>query len=295
MNDVLVEGLVSCVGFGLTGVAIYFGYLRWWTPERQRTDASKWSQRHLAPYDERWSDAIHRELKTNFGVDLASIFLLTSVLMQVPTSGKAYAACLIALPTLLVTLNGLAFNRVALPPGVRVARMRELTLTDYLPHRTRRLMWVSGVAGCLTCVVLGVAHDQWVVALSGLLLLIAPACVEWVASQLARMPEPAENAAHLYVQDAFRADLIRASAIRSATGGTFVTALIAWEMVLDDPGWVPAVLLGVGILLTAFLFNEGPEFRKRPADYMRSRLWPSLRPAEVLQPGDPVPVPRPLS
>ena len=51
------------------------------------------------------------------------MFCLTFLLMQVPMAGKAYAACLVAVPGVLATLYGVAFSRVPLPPGARVARL----------------------------------------------------------------------------------------------------------------------------------------------------------------------------
>ena len=273
----------------------YVGYVLWWRPERRRADAWKWAMRHMAAYDERWQEPVERQLKANVRVDFLEIFFLCSVLIQVPTSGKAYAACLVAVPGILSTLNGLAFSRGELPPGTRVARLRELSLTDYLPARTRRMMWASGVAGCLACVVLGVATDRWVVGASGGLLVLAPLAVEYAGTQLARMPEPADTAARLYVQDAFRSDLIRGAAVRSSVGAALACLLVAWALVMEHPGWVPVILLAIGCLLVLCLCLQGSDFRNTPAAYMRSRLWPTLTPHQVVRPGDALPVPTAVS
>jgi hypothetical protein len=279
--------IVGTVGVSVMWVLLYVGSLRWWTPERRRADAWKWAQRHLASYDERWLEPVERQMLSSFRIDCVCMILLSYVLFVVPTSAKAYIGCLVALPTVMAILRGLAFSRVVVPPGERVARLRELTVEDYLPKRTRVLMWRCGAAGSLTCLVLGFTRDQWFVAVSGLLLLAAPATVDLAGARLARTPEPAESAAHLYTQDAFRSGLIRMAALRSAMGGTYVCLLVSWALVFTEPVWAVGVVLGV--VLFVAMFREARGFGKAPAAYMRSRLWPTLAPGQVLAPGDPVP------
>lgn len=291
MNHGTIHVLLWVAFLIIWPTAWYLGFVLWWRPERRRADARRWATRHLAAYDERWQEPVERQLKANVRLDFLATFLLSSALLRMPVSGKAYAACLVALPGVLAALNGLAFSRVPLPPGTRVARLRELTLTDYLPNRTRQLMWASGATGCLACVVLGVVTDRWVVAASGALLVLAPLAVEYAGTQLARMPEPADSAARLYVQDAFRSDLIRSAAVRSSLGAAFAGLLVAWAMVLDHPGWVPVTLLGIVGLLIVCLCLQGSDLRHTPAAYMRSRLWPNLTPHQVVRPGDALPTP----
>jgi hypothetical protein len=101
------------------------------------------------------------------------------------------------------------------------------------------------------------------------------------------MPEPADSAAYLYLQDAFRSDLVRSAAFRSTLGGVFVCTLVSWAMIWQNVAWCVPLLLGV--LMMIWLFLETPDFRNDPAGYMRSRLWPTLTPGQVLRSGDPLP------
>ncbi len=295
MSPELVRNVAGYAVVALGSLVWYVGYLWWWNPERRRADVERWSMRHMAAWDARWQEPIERQLKADVRVDLIWVFLLCGVLQGVPTSGKAYVACLVAIPGVVTTFNGLAFTRIPLPPGTRVARLRELTLTDYLPDRTRWLMWASAAAGCLACVVLGAATGRWVVGASGGLLLLMPLTVEYAGSRLAHLPEPADSAALLYVQDAFRSDIIRSAAVRSSLGAAIASVLVAWALVVEHPGWVPVVLLGVGGLLVVCLCLQGSDFRHTPAAYMRSRLWPALTPHQVIRPGDALPVPATVS
>lgn len=268
------------------GVA-YVGQFRWWTPRRLRSDADKWAGQRLVVKDERWMTSIESQLKANFRADLVWVYFGTTVLMQMPVSHKAYAACLAAVPATLMILRALT-SRPMLPPGKRVARVRELTLNDYLPERSRRFMWMTGAAGGAACVAAGVTREQWPVALSGLLLFVPPASVELVGMRLARMPEPADSAAHLYLQDAFRSDLVRLAALRSALGASFLCGLVSLFLLTDSSGPVPVVLLVIAVLLYVRLLSEASDIGKRPAAYMRARLWPTLAPGQVVMPDDPV-------
>src|SRR3954453_2702232 len=117
MNDGGIHGLASLALSALWSSAWYVGYLLWWTPERRRDDAWKWSLRHLAAYDERWRGLLELQLRSRVRADFAWVFVFSFLLLSAPTSAKAFAACLVAAPGVLASLKGLAFSRVPLPPG----------------------------------------------------------------------------------------------------------------------------------------------------------------------------------
>src|SRR3954469_25561418 len=128
------------VVLGLLWVGIFIWTTKRWTPERGRTAALEWAERRRVSCDEQWLEPVQRQLLTNAQADLVGMFFLFGLLVQVPASAKPYAACLVGLPAVVVIARGLTFSRMILPPGMRVARARELELADYLPTRTRLLV-----------------------------------------------------------------------------------------------------------------------------------------------------------
>jgi hypothetical protein len=104
-------------------------------------------------------------------------------------------------------------------------------------------------------------------------LLVPPAVIEWAGARLSRMPQPANSAAHLYMQDAFRSDLLRFASFRSALAAATLTGYVGLATVVGAQAWLPAVLVGLGALLLVALVREVGDLRQDPVGYMRSRLW----------------------
>jgi hypothetical protein len=100
-------------------------------------------------------------------------------------------------------------------------------------------------------------------------------------------PEPAQSAAHLYLQDALRADRIRSAAFTSTQSGAMACILIF--MAVDDPAWLVWTLLAMSPVLFTGLLMVGLDHRDAPADYLRARLWPTSKVGQVLRPGDALP------
>lgn len=252
---------------------MYVYSMRRWTPERGREAARTWADKRQVVCDEAWLDPVQRQLRTNLQADLIALFFLLYALNLAPVSIKAYAALLVSTSYVLVIARGLSISRQILPPGPRVARARQVIAADYLPGRTRQLAWASAVSGLTACVALGSVHDNRVVAAAGLVLLIPPVAIEWAGARLSRMPEPADSAAHLYLQDAFRSDILRFASLRSTLAAATLTGYIGIDTIIGAQAWVPAVLVGLAVLLFVGLVQEGGDLRQNPVGYMRSRLW----------------------
>jgi hypothetical protein len=158
-----------------------------------------------------------------------------------------------------------------------VARLRELEVSDYLPDRTRHFMWLAGAVGFSACLLVGRVQGEWWLGASGALMLVAPASVELAARRLARLPEPAQSAAHLYLQDVQRAEHIRSAALSSAISGTMVCNWLS--SAIDGPDWLVFTLLAMNLVLLAGFFFVAFDPDTKASIYMRSRLWPQLGPA----------------
>ncbi len=252
---------------------------------RQR---DKWGRRHLAHVPTQWSVAVDRQLRSHRRLNVAVTWWLLAVfyIFQTPSSG-AWAAWLGVVPGVLVLARGLVIARTAsaLPSGSRVARAREVAIGDYLSTRERVASWTAVGLALFAIGVADVRTSSPVLLVPMALVVAAGALVEVVGVRFARMPEPAEKANQLYVQDAFRADAPR--------GALVVTAMSALLLVLAVPAAVdmPArqvigyfefvALVAVWLSLVGFL----PD---RPVARMRARLWPTLGPDQLVMPDDSV-------
>ncbi len=286
----IVGRLVAIVAGGLVVWGCSALIIRSLGPAHRRQEGQKWAWRHQAFVAPRWVPAVDAQLRANKRTDLAGVFLFTVVLIQMPTSLKAYAACLVTLPVVLASVRGLtATRRTQLPAGARVARLRELTLSDYVPRSSRILMWAGAVAGSAATLYLGIARSQPLTFASTLLLLLAPLSVEVAGNRLARQPEPAEDSAHLYWQDAFRSDLLRSASAMTAASGCLLCLIEPGLLASTIPSWGATFWWALGAAILALMLLDSRGLRDRPAAYMRSRLWPMLTPDQVMRSGDPVP------
>ena len=254
------------------------------TPEKRRRDGDEWARSHLAYVESGWTADVDRCLAHNRRVELYGMGFFGLALWSVPRSLGAYVACLAVVPALVAIAKGYTATRPDyLPPGPRVARLRELSLSDYLSLRYRAAMWASVVLASGVAVVTAL-RTHWWVALASVVLVAAAAAVEVTGAWFARMPEPAGDAAHLYWQDAMRADVLRSAAsFVPASAALMCVAMIGFEDTLHRV--LGFVVMGV---LVAPLFVLERRSKAEPAADMRSRLWPGLAPGQVVQPGEPV-------
>lgn len=221
---------------------------------------------------------------------------------------SSFAFILILISSTAVASAWLALSATgrfdAIETTAPVARSRAVTLADYVAPRRRAANWIgSGLA--LLLATGAVVAQQMTSRLDGLATgALVAACVvafgvvtftEVVGRRLSDLPEPAGSAAHLYAQDAFRSSLL---------GDVFAVNILATQMLwlgsslavsrLSDPDvanpWVdwiiPFGLGGIGVMLA---YLQGPRSDRSHTPWFRHRLWPTLEPDLILEPGDELP------
>lgn len=279
MDPTLHDSVPLAVG-GVASVALYVWDVRWNTASRRCAKARRWAERHVSSYDDAWLAPFEARIVISRFVACFVMFFSVAFLVAIPWGGQPYAALLLSVPALYSVLCGLFFDRVPLPRGTRVARLRELELCDYVPEVARGFMWVAAVVSFSACVLAARVEHAWFLGASAVLMLVAPMCVELGGRRLARQPEPAQSPAHLYLQDVIRADHLRGAALGSVLSSAF---LCNWlSAALPSSGWLGLTLLAANIGLLAGLCVVCVKFGRDPAAYMRTRLWPWLGPAELL-------------
>jgi hypothetical protein len=284
--DPIVRQCLIVGGAGLVAGVAYAVDAWWGTPARRRARAHKWAREQVASYEDQWLVAFQEQGVVTRRASVVACFLSLVILLEIPMGGQPFAAWLFGLPAAYAIFRALTCTRMSLPPGTRVARLRELELVDYIPQRTRLFMWFAGTVGCLACVLVALVRHEWLIGVSGLLMVLAPACVELAGGRLARLPEPAQNPAHLYLQDVMRADHIRAAAVSTALGAAM---LCNWlSVAVDDTGWLEGILMVTNVVLLTGVYVVTLKPGLKASTYMRSRLWPQLRPGELVTDAEPV-------
>jgi hypothetical protein len=277
--------LLVSLPFMLAFAAFLAWHVRPYPEAKRRQEGERWARRHQAFVDARWVSEVDECLQRDRRVRAATGgILMAGVWLLVPTV-SAVLVCLVSLPALLALVRGYYVTRADLvPPGARVARLRELSIEDYVPPAVRGLMWAAVGLGAASAMVAAVLTTWWVAVAAGLLLLGASA-VELTGARLARMPEPAGDPSHLYWQDALRVDALL-SAIGSTEAAAWMTCLTVSKLADLDLVWRLDFVLFLLFLPTLVV---GLQVHDRPVARMRSRLWPTLEPGRVLMPGEPVP------
>jgi hypothetical protein len=176
---------------------------------------------------------------------------------------------------------------LGIEPGPRVARARQVELGDYLPDPWRALMWVSVLALAVFLILAlrapeGV-HARVFLGLMVTLLGGAAFALEMMGRRLARTPEPAVDQAHLYWQDAMRADLVTSHARQTCLGAAISCGALSENGLLNGVALnVLATLTGLGLVtwLTVCSFRE----LDRPAAHVQARLWSGLGAGDIAGP-----------
>jgi hypothetical protein len=280
----------QCLIIGAAALAGGLAYLvdAWWgNPTRRSARAHKWAKQQVASYEDEWLIPFEEQVVSSRRVTVVITFLFVLIFLEFPVDGQPYVAWLLALPAVYAIIRALTCEGLSLPPGTRVARLRELELVDYIPQHARVIMWFAGAVGFIACLLVALAGDKWLLAVSGSLVLAAPVCVELAGRRLARAPEPAKSAAHLYLQDALRADQVRGAAVSSVLSAAMLCNWLASGA--DRTDWVEWTLLLMNLVLLTGLFIVAFKPDRKAATYMRSRLWPQFGPGQLLANGEPLP------
>ncbi|WP_151081959.1 hypothetical protein [Nocardioides cynanchi] len=277
-TDVSVIGLLVLVHLG-----VGFRYTR---PVTRASEREKWARRHRAHVPSGWVVPVDRQLRSHrrFAAVNSCCFILIMYLVPTPFS-RSWVAGVAVVPGLLVLARGLVIApaAAALPSGSRVARAREVTVADYLSPRARIVSWTTvGLAvGVIGYTAIRTSSTVLLVPMASVI--AAGALIEAAGVRFARMPEPAEDAIQLYLQDAFRADALRGA--WAMTGVSALLVVLAVPDAFDLPaeqaiGYLEFVaIVGACLGLVAF-------FPDRPVARMRARLWPTLGPDQLVMPDD---------
>ena len=204
------------------------------------------------------------------------------------------APALVVMPPLGLLLAGLSTVRLRMagrefvvPDGrSAVARPRRVVVADYVPWLVPALTW-CGVVIALASAVLALRgrHEvdttAVVLAADTAVLVVLVLFFEWYGRALCERPTPAVDASHLYLQDAWRAD-----ALISAYCVVCINAMLLTMGITASATGSSATetLLGFAAPLTVVAVIAVPR-----AHHFRQRLWGTLRPGQLLLPGQPVP------
>jgi hypothetical protein len=176
----------------------------------------------------------------------------------------------------------------ARPP---IARLRRVTLRDYVPVRIQIGVWVAvsvclGLAGATLA---QAGHEDvdpafvTMSVISAAVLFGACLFVQLSGRAMCNRPQAAVDPCHLYFQDAWRAEfLVSAYAFVVYPTFLYVTGVSVWLDLsprLDDHLFLAVALFYATLLAT----GVGSRL------HFRRRLWPTLAQGQVLLPGEPVP------
>jgi hypothetical protein len=249
----------------------------------------RWAWRNQAYVAPEWVPDVDRRVAANRWVSRAIFLALALAVVVLPRDDAAWAAVIATAPGLLLILWAARLAR-EIAPGPRVARLRELSMSDCVPNSMRGAMWGAAALACAITLAGAWRQRTPFLIVPGVVLLAGAATVEVVGRRLARLPEPAVDASHLYLQDCFRVDTLRMAGGLSVIG--------AYGLLLELPAFdvSPANLSGwwsvIDYTAVALLFvvvGQAVRSRNRPAAHMRARLWPTLAPEQTLAPGEAVP------
>ncbi len=158
-----------------------------------------------------------------------------------------------------------------------VARARAVRAVDYLPPLAlvlvlscASLALVAAVAG-LPGVAVGDDAERRVVTASTAVIALLMLGVVGCAIRVLARPQPAGDAAHLYLQDAWRSE--QARTMLSSVGMLAVIASMQIRSVEDGPGLLALVLVVLGASSMLALYLDRHRYR---------RLWPDLPPGPVV-------------
>lgn len=284
-SDTVVLVLLVALVVGVVAVVCSPRYVRWdlagdarLAGLPRRTDLRPWLARR------RRTDAVVQAVGGCSGAAVAVWALLTrpgslpDLPFVLPIGVAVGAAIGQAFTTVLATGVRTSLARKQAHP--RVARLRSVTLADYLSWRERvpELVFTGSAvaAGALATVVLGARADILVVALVPALLALTG---KVLARAVVQAPQPADDPVRLAWDDVLRVrDLTNVLALPSFTG-LLGTVLIAAQLVATLPeGDVRVLLTGVAgaVLVLVYAVALVGTHRVVPYRRVRARLWDEL-------------------
>lgn len=282
LTDALRDPVTLVTLIALAG-AIFLGWPR--SEERRRQRAEKWATTKLVRLTPEVTTALQKALTSRDRFGAAALALVAAgsipiVLVHPDTSTSVAAAWTLAITCAVVSMLTAAW-RLARPwfavDAVRSARVRSVSLHDYVFPPVRWLAWCAALA-CLAASVLVLLPapslaSATVRAAPLLGVVVTTATAEWVGRRTVRLPQPARDAAELYALDAWRCALASDSfqALPALAVPALVVSSLSWPA--DDGTVVAFQLMGWALLILVLLFRRFPE---HSIIWSRHRLWPEL-------------------
>lgn len=288
--DIVFSVLLPCF---LLAMLVGGGLLYLWPRSAVVRDrrVQRWATENLVPLTPEIAAAADAALTFRNRLVGAAILLtaaLTGPSLFVPDAGTGPAIApwfvAIAMGTLITLAQSVQLARPWFAAGTtRAARLRPVTLEDYVPRPLRWSAWLSGLV-CLTTVVLG---SVTAASLTEAALRSAPSCgvlvalavAEWTGRRAAARPQPARDAAELYAQDAWRTGAARYGFQGIALWGGIATTFQTWNYDLMPVAETVLRLFGYGLIILSVIVLVLPY---PPMNWTRQRLWPGLRAGETV-------------
>jgi hypothetical protein len=279
MNETVVLLLMA-----LTMLIAGMAGLRERPEARRRPDIARWARENFITLTPAIADQLDRARTRRRRATAWSAVAMAPV-MALASIGADAAVVWLAVLGAAVVAEAVATAQLERPwevalEGTRTARVRRVSLYDYVPRTLRGCGWFAGAAALASALLSPGIEDRGRHGAVALLVVAALVQAEWRGRRLAALPEPAREPAELYAQDVWRAELAQ-SGFRGIT--------VCAALVMTSPGFTAAadphmrgVFFGVGLaLMVAAVVST--RFSTRPAGRVRQRLWPDLDANEVVR------------
>ncbi|WP_418057718.1 hypothetical protein [Pimelobacter simplex] len=219
-------------------------------------------------------DRAHR--RERWVLAVAALAVVAVLLLGPDGATSPFALFAVVVPIAAVGRLLLAGRDFPVRPGqVSVARPRAVRVGDYLPPTAPAAfaVWAllgAGAAG------LGVRWGERGLAVAGAVMVLVTLAVAGSVVAVSRRPEPAVDAAHLYLQDAWRAARMRTTLQQLALAGFYLGLTPAFT----DPALPPGLWL---VPIAGAAAGSGLALHGRAR--FRDRLWPDVPAGQVLSVG----------
>lgn len=287
----IVFSLVPPAGLLAAMVGAALLYLRPQSAASRDRRVQRWATENLVSLTPDIAEAAdaamtHRNRLVGFAILLAAG--LTGPLLFLPDAGDGPSIApwvvAIVMGTLITLAQSVQLTRPWFVSGAtRAARLRPVTLEDYVPRPMRWSAWLSGAVCLFTVVVGSVTAASPVEAVLRVApsvgVLVALAVAEWAGRRAAARPQPARDAAELYAQDAWRTGAARYGFQGVALWGGITTTFQTWNYDLLPMAETALRLLGYGLVILSIVILLLPH---PPVKWTRRRLWPGLPDGETV-------------
>jgi len=289
LADVLHNPVTLVVLIALAG-AVFLAWPR--SEERRRQRVEKWASTKLVPLTPEVTTALSAAMTSRDRFVAATLTLIvagsTPLMLGHPDRSTSISAVWTLATTCAVVAMLTTAWRLARPwfavDATRSARVRAVTLRDYVFPPARWLAWCAALA-CLAAsvlVLLSVPSLAAAAVQAAPLLGVAVTTVaaEWVGRRTVRLPQPARDAAELYALDAWRGELASESfqSLPMLAVQAFIVNGLTWPA--DDGIAVAFQLMAWTLLVLLLLFQRFPAYSMT---WTRHRLWPGLPDGTIIE------------